>query len=154
MARRNRLEAVKTNTPEEVPAEDKNPLDDPAKQEAILHPGAKEVTIGGEAVQLYPLPAEKLRPFRFFAKDILTGSWDVESGTRAYRVGEQLAQRMEHFCGYIAASEVKPPEPRNAFAISTRASAIAQAITDEELVLAYSAICELNKSLETPNSPN
>lgn len=154
MARRNQLEAVKNNTPEEVPAEDKNPLDDPAKQEAILHPDAKEILIGGKAAQLYPLPAEKLRPFRFFARDVMVGAQTPGNMTRlSLRYGEALSERLEQFARYIAASEIQPPAPRDEFSIARRALGIVDVIQDAEVINIFATICELNKSLETPSGP-
>ena len=154
MARRNRLEAVKTNTPEEVPAEDKNPLDDPEKQDEILHPKPAMARIGGVEVQFYPLWASVSRAFKLFAGDIFLGSIGGDGGIRAsLRIAESLAKRSRDFSRYVASAEVKPPEEPNDFLIEKRAAEINEQLQSDEFAMIFALLCEMNKTMEKPAAP-
>ncbi len=132
-------------------------LDDPATQDAILHPEPAPVTIGGIATVLHPLSARRARQFVAIVAEVMaTALTKPNAIATGMRIATAIAENdalSTRFAEYVARAENAPDVIANEAAIGVRASAVNESANFQELAGAFARMCDLNNVQEVFGSP-
>lgn len=144
-------------------------LSNPATQKAILDPVPIPVTIGGEAVRLYPLPAYEQCDLSFsFMPRLAKASLDllgpIPQGTPIEAVQNAVSQRYtqalvehkdlrEQLTHFIARSEYEPAADPTDDELALRAKLVYRTMAPMELLAVFTELLQINELSPKQKAP-